>query len=68
VLAGLVVGAVLAAVCSRAAAALLYGVGPFDLAAFGIAAAVMLATALVACAAPTIRALRVDPVRALASE
>jgi putative ABC transport system permease protein len=68
VVAGLVAGAALAAICSRAAAALLYAVGPFDLPAFAIAAGVMLAVALAACAAPTIRALRIDPVRALASE
>jgi putative ABC transport system permease protein len=68
VAAGLVIGAICAAVCSRAAAALLYGVGPFDVRAFGIAAAVMLGVTLVACAAPTFRALRLDPIQALGRE
>ncbi|MCW5558827.1 MAG: FtsX-like permease family protein, partial [Verrucomicrobiae bacterium] len=47
---------------------LLYGVSPTDPATFAVVAALLLATALLACWLPARRAARVDPVAALRDE
>jgi predicted permease len=65
---GIVLGALGAWWLSRYAAALLYGVKPFDLLTFGAVAAILLATALLACYLPGRRAMRIGPAVALRSE
>ena len=60
-LVGIVLGALGAWWLSRYAAALLFGVKPFDLLTFGAVAAILLATALVACYLPGRRAMRIGP-------
>ena len=65
---GAIVGVLIAFVASRMAASLLFGAGPFDAAAFAGALAIMLASGVVACAAPALRASRLQPARALASD
>ena len=67
-LAGVVVGLLVAFGLTRYIQALLFDVGPLDLAAFGGTAAVMLAVAMFASYLPARRASRVDPVIALRSE
>ena len=47
---------------------LLYDVEPVDPQTFGFVAALLAATALVACSAPAARAARVDPIDALRHE
>jgi putative ABC transport system permease protein len=47
---------------------LLFGVTPVDPAAYGVATAVLAATAVAACAVPALRATRVDPLVALRDE
>jgi len=66
--AGLAVGALGAAAVGRVLKSLLYGVSSFDVVAFGLAAAVLLAIAGVANLVPALAAMRVDPVQALRSE
>jgi len=66
--AGLAVGTLGAAAVGRLLVSMLYGVSAFDVVAFGVAAAVLLAIAGVANVVPALAALRVDPVRALRSE
>jgi predicted permease len=61
VVAGIVVGLLLEVGVTRLTASMLYGVGMFDPVSFGAAVAVLLATALVACAVPVWRATDVDP-------
>jgi predicted permease len=63
--AGLVVGALLGALATRLVAGALYGVSVADPIAWGTAAAVLLAAAMIANAVPAYRAVRIDPVRAL---
>ncbi len=65
---GIVLGALGAWWLSRYTAALLYDVKPFDLATFGAVAAILLATALLACYLPGRRAMRIGPAVALRSE
>ena len=65
---GAVVGAALALALGRVLAALLYETSPVDPATYAIAAAVLAATAAVACWAPAHRAARVDPVRVMRGE
>jgi putative ABC transport system permease protein len=64
---GVMVGAILAAALTRFIAASLFGVQPMDWVSFAATTAIMLAAALAASAAPAVRALRLDPVRALRS-
>jgi ABC-type antimicrobial peptide transport system permease subunit len=63
--AGAAIGVVLAIQAARLAGALLYGVRPLDGITYVTAAAVLLATALLACLIPGRRAASIDPVRAL---
>lgn len=53
---------------TNAGAEIRYGVGASDPKTYGIAAAVVLATALAACAVPARRAMRVDPMVAIRAE
>jgi putative ABC transport system permease protein len=66
--AGAFVGLFVAAALSRALASLLYGVRPFDLRTYGLAAAVLLLTAMLAAFIPARRAARVDPSSSLRAE
>jgi predicted permease len=68
VVAGAALGLGLAAVFGRVAKAMLYEVAPTDPIVLAAAGGVLVMTALVACVIPARRALRVDPVIALASE
>jgi len=65
---GVVAGAVAAALLTRYIQTLLFGVGPFDGAAFAGMSAAMLAVALLASYIPARRASRIDPVKALRAE
>ncbi len=65
VLAGLLLGSLLALAVSARVASLLFEASPRDPRVFGGVAVVMLAVALLACLLPARRAARVDPVRAL---
>jgi len=65
---GLVAGLLLVNVAARPVEAMLFSVGPFDLAAVAGAAGVLFASALVACYVPARRATRLDPVAALRAE
>jgi predicted permease len=66
--AGIAVGAGVAAGITRLMGDLLYKVSPRDPAAFGVAFAVMAVAALLACLIPALRVMRTDPVRALRGE
>jgi ABC-type antimicrobial peptide transport system permease subunit len=65
--AGLVAGAALAALTTRLLEGLLYGVIAGDAVTFVVVAAILLAAGLAACALPSWRAGRVDPLIALRS-
>jgi putative ABC transport system permease protein len=65
--AGVVVGALLAAALTRLIEAQLFAVRPLDWMSFVGAAGLMLAAAIVASVSPALRALRLDPIRALRS-
>jgi putative ABC transport system permease protein len=65
---GVVLGTVAALAASRVLSSLLYGVSPFDPLAYGVAAAVLIAFAVVANLAPALTAARIDPLRALRRE
>ena len=67
-LAGVAIGVLVAYPAARAMGALLAGVRPADPAAMGAAAALCLATALVGCLRPALRAARIDPATALRAE
>ncbi len=60
-LAGIAIGALGAYWLTRYLETLLFGVKPFDAITYGAVAALLLATALVACYAPGRRATRIDP-------
>jgi putative ABC transport system permease protein len=64
-LAGAAAGLVAAILLTRSLARVLYGVGPFDLPSFALAAAVLLLIGLAASLIPARRATKVDPVIAL---
>lgn len=66
--AGLLLGILGALAATRSIATLLYEVTPTDPTTFAVAAALLTATALVACCAPAIQAARIDPLIALRYE
>jgi predicted permease len=66
--AGILIGIGLALVAGKAIAAQLYQVSPRDPMVFVVCALVLLIVAIVACAAPMRRALRVDPIVALRAD
>jgi putative ABC transport system permease protein len=68
VLAGLLLGALGAWWLSRYLEALLFGIKPFDVFTYLTVAALLLATALLACIVPSCRAMRIDPAVALRAE
>ena len=63
--AGVGAGLMLAIVLARSMGQVLYGVSPFDLSSFSIAAIVLVAAGLGATLLPARRATRVDPMVAL---
>jgi putative ABC transport system permease protein len=65
---GVVMGALLGAAAARAMSRLLFGIQTFDLAAFAIAVAILMAVAMAASYVPARRASRVDPMVALRNE
>jgi ABC-type antimicrobial peptide transport system permease subunit len=65
---GIVIGVPAVLALERIARALLYGVGPFDIPAFGCALMVLLACAALAGIVPARRAGRLDPMSALRCE
>jgi putative ABC transport system permease protein len=65
---GLAIGLTLAAVLSRWLATLVYPVAPLDPVTFSVVPIVLIVTAAMAVAVPSIRAMRVDPVVAFRSE
>jgi len=65
---GMVLGAIGASWLSRYVAVLLFGIKPFDLLTYFAVAALLLATALLACYLPGRRAMRTDPAVALRIE
>jgi putative ABC transport system permease protein len=65
---GLLLGLAGAAALSRFLRALLYEVEPADPLTLGSVALVLAAVALLACLVPALRAVRIDPMRALRSE
>jgi predicted permease len=67
-LAGLAIGLVSAALLARLVEGLLFGVRPSDPITFAMAPVVLALAALVACLAPALRAVRVDPLVALRYE
>jgi ABC-type antimicrobial peptide transport system permease subunit len=67
-IAGLLLGALGALWLSRYLAALLFGIKPFDVFTYLAVAALLLATAFIACVLPGRRAMRIDPAVALRTE
>jgi putative ABC transport system permease protein len=65
---GIVLGAIGAAWLSRYFTTLLFGIKPFDVLTYAAVAALLLATALLACYLPGRRAMRIDPMVALRIE
>jgi len=65
---GLVIGLASAAGVTRLMRSMLFGIQPLDPLSFMVAAVVLAAVALVACALPARRATRVDPLVALRAE
>jgi ABC-type antimicrobial peptide transport system permease subunit len=65
---GLVLGLVAAVTVAGVLNSLLFGVSARDPLTLVVVAAVLLATALAACAAPALRATRIDPMVALRDE
>ncbi|HET9385461.1 MAG TPA: ABC transporter permease [Gemmatimonadales bacterium] len=65
---GVVIGLMCAFAFAQSVASFLFGVQPRDPVTFGSAGLVLLLTAMVACAVPALRAVRVDPVVAFRSE
>jgi predicted permease len=65
---GLVLGTLASLGAGRVLASLLYGVSPFDPAAYAVAAALLAIVAVAANLAPALAAARIDPLRALRRE
>jgi putative ABC transport system permease protein len=68
IVAGAVVGLVLASLLSRLLTSVLFGVKPLDPATFASVVAVLVVTALIAVAWPAWRAVRIDPAAALRND
>ena len=62
---GGVVGLVAASLLARSMAGILYGVGPFDVPSFAIAATTLMVAGVLASLVPALRTTRVDPMIAL---
>jgi putative ABC transport system permease protein len=62
---GAVAGLVAAVLLARSMAGVLYGIGPFDVPSFSLAALVLVVSGLAAAVLPALRATRVDPMVAL---
>jgi putative ABC transport system permease protein len=65
---GVAIGLALAFAFAQSVAAFLFGVAPRDPVTFASVSAVLVLTAMVACAVPALRAVRVDPVEAFRNE
>ena len=65
---GILAGLAGAIPLARLLRSLLFGTGRFDVATFGAITALLLASAMIACYLPALRATRVDPVIALRAE
>jgi len=65
---GLLIGVSLGFLLTRMLASLLFGVGPTNLLTYIAVSGVMLAVAAIACYLPAVRAIRIDPMRALRYE
>jgi putative ABC transport system permease protein len=62
---GGICGLAFAVLLARSLAGILYGIGPFDLPSFSLAALVLVAAGVIASLLPALRATRVDPMVAL---
>jgi ABC-type antimicrobial peptide transport system permease subunit len=65
---GAVIGIAIALVASRALESLLFEITPSDPLTYAIVAAVLLGSAVIACAAPAARAMRADPLAILRAD
>ena len=65
---GVGIGLALAFAFAQSVAAFLFGVQPRDPMTFGSVGGVLVLTAIIACAVPALRAVRVDPVEAFRNE
>jgi putative ABC transport system permease protein len=65
---GVAIGLALAFAFAQSVAAFLFGVQPRDPVTFASVSALLVLTAMVACAVPALRAVRVDPVEAFRNE
>ena len=68
VIAGIVAGAIAAMISTRLLAGLLFGIEPNDVSTLTAIALLLGLVALIGCAIPARRALRVDPVKALRTD
>ncbi len=68
VIGGVVVGALTALALTRLLSSLLFGVGAADLRTFAGVGGLLIAIALLACAVPAVRALRLQPAVVLRNE
>jgi ABC-type antimicrobial peptide transport system permease subunit len=68
VVAGVLAGALGAWWVSRFLSSLLFGLSPTDISSFASTAVVLAVVSALACTAPAIRAMRVDPLRAIRSD
>jgi ABC-type antimicrobial peptide transport system permease subunit len=66
--AGVSIGTVIALAAARLLSAILYGVSPRDPATYVTAVLLLTAVGLMACWNPAVRAMRIDPARALREE